>query len=464
MKLPSISGTISFKLSALYLLLFLCSFLSIGITVYWLTYHTMELQLKNTVEAEVTRLKTEYDSGGLTELKDEITEVDGRGSLTLLEYGVIDQSGNLIAGNLNNFQPSAGWQTIIRRPAANKPGKAGNEFLYIRVMGLPNALWLGVGHNGEYIQKAGKAVIQAFIGGFVLVILLGAGGGLYLSGAFLRKIENITKSTQAIIAGDLRHRLPVSENRDELDNLALLLNHMLDKIGSLIENVQQVSNDIAHDLRTPISHLKFRLEDAVNSDLSADQHKKWITFAIEEADKILDTFSAMLRISQIESGSRRSGFKCVNLGDILVAVIDALYPVAEEQGKTIRTDIDPEVILNGDKELLTQLAFNLLDNAIVHTPKNTRITVSLRSSGTLTEFIVADNGPGINEENRQKVFQRFYRLEQSRTTPGNGLGLSIVAAIVNLHEGTITLADNKPGLKVIVGFSRIRNNKSGNEE
>ena len=449
MKLPSIADTISFKLSALYLLLFLCSFLSIGITVYWLTQHTLEQQLKSSVEAETVRLKTEYDSGGLSELKDEIDEVDGRESHSRFEYGVIDQNDNLIAGHLHKFQPAAGWQTVKRTPAANKPVK---ELLYIRVMALPNAIWLGVGLDGEYIQSAGEAIIQAFIGGLVLVIFLGAAGGLYLSGAFLKKIGSITKSTQAIIAGDLKHRLPVSENRDELDSLALLLNQMLDKIGSLIENIQQVSNDIAHDLRTPVSHLKFRLEDALTRNLTAEQYTERITYAIEEVDTILDTFSAILRISQIESGTRRSNFKTVNLSDIVVSVTEALNPVAEEQGKSIHADIDPDVILTGDKELLTQLAFNLLDNAILHTPGNTQITVSLRSSGAQTEFIVADNGPGIAEAYRRKVFQRFYRLEQSRTTPGNGLGLSIVAAIADLHGGTIMLSDNNPGLKAVLTF------------
>ena len=449
MKLPNIAGTISFKLSALYLLLFLCSFLSIGITVYLLTIHTLEQQLKNSIETEVVRLKTEYNSGGIAELKDEIDEVEEHGLHTLFEYGVIDQNNRLLAGNLNTFQPSEGWQTVMRILSANKPGK---ELLYVRVMALQNHVWLGVGHNGDYIQNTGEAIIQAFLWGFVLVIFLGAGGGLYLSGAFLRKFESITKSTQAIIAGDLKHRLPVSTNRDELDNLALLLNQMLDKIGALIENIQQVSNDIAHDLRTPVSHLKFRLEDALSMNLSAEQYKGRIAFSIEEVDNILGTFSAMLRISQIESGSRRSGFKIVNLSDIVVSVTDALTPVAEDKGKTIRADIAPEVLLTGDKELLTQLFFNLLDNAILHTPVNTQINVSLRSSGAQAEFIVADNGPGIAEAYRQKVFQRFYRLEQSRTTPGNGLGLSIVAAIADLHGGTIALADNAPGLKVVITF------------
>ena len=395
MKLPSITGTMSFKLSALYLLLFLCSFLSIGIAVYLLTNHTLVQQLKNSIEMEAVRLKTEYDSGGIAELKDEIDEVNDQGVHTLFEYGVIDQNSQLIAGNLNDFQPSAGWQIVKRLAAANNPGK---ELLYIQVTALQNNFWLGVGHDGKYIQKAGEAIIQAFVWGLVLVILLGVGGGLYLSRAFLRKIESITKSTQAIIAGDLKHRLPVSKNRDELDNLALLENQMLDKIGALIENIQQVSNDIAHDLRTPVSHLKFRLEDALSRDLSAGQYKERIAFATQEVDKILETFSAMLRISQIETGSRRSGFKTVNLSEIVVSVIDALDPVAEEQGKIIHADIAPDITLTGDKELLTQLAFNLLDNAILHTPKNTQISVSLGSSGNQIDLTIADNGPGIAEE------------------------------------------------------------------
>ncbi|MDP1773980.1 MAG: ATP-binding protein [Methylobacter sp.] len=451
MKLPSIANTTSFKLSALYLGLFLLSFLAIGITVYLLTYHTLEQQLKNTIETETILLKAEYDSSGLAELKKEIGEAGVSVSHTLREYGVVNQQGELIAGNLRYFKPLAGWQ-IIRCGTKSISYDEETQNLYVRVIALPNAMWLAVGQDGDYIQEAGEAIVQAFIWGLVLVIFLGAGGGLYLSHAFLRKIQRITQSTQAIIAGDLKHRLPVSKNRDELDKLAVLLNLMLDKIGALIDNVQQVSNDIAHDLRTPISHLQFRLEDAVKRDLSAEQYKERIAFAIEEVDGILNTFSALLRISQIESGSRRSGFKTVNLSEIVVSVTDALYPVAEEQGKTISVDIDPDATLTGDKELLTQLVFNLLENAITHTPGNTQIKVSLRSSGAQAEFMIADSGPGIAEAHREKVFQRFYRLEQSRTTPGNGLGFSIVAAIVDLHGGAIALSDNNPGLKVVIHF------------
>ena len=452
MKLPNSFSSISFKLSALYLVLFLCSFLSIGITIYWLTQQSLETQLKNTIETEANRLKTEFDADGITELRNEIAEVTDRDSNTLFEYGVIDQNGQLLAGTLGTLKLFDGWQLIMRPSDSKKPEKSNRYLYYIRVIALPNHVWLSVGHDGKLLKTAGDAVIKAFTGGFILVIFLGACGGLYISRTFLRKIDSITKSTQTIIEGDLSHRLPVSKNHDELDNLALLLNLMLDKISSLIENIQQVSTDIAHDLRTPISHLKLRLENAINKSLSPKQYSEQITFAIEELDSILATFSALLRISQIESGSRRSSFKSFNLSNIVIAVKEALLPIAEEQNKTIQLDIEKSLVLMGDKELLTQLIFNLLDNAIIHTPKKTQINMKLCSSGTHTELIITDNGPGIADAYHQKVFQRFYRLEQSRSTSGNGLGLSIVLAITELHEGTLTLTDNKPGLKIIVSI------------
>ena len=440
----------SFRLSSLYLGLFLCSFLAIGTTVYFLTTHSLEQQLKTNLDSEITRLKTEYDSGGLPELVTEINEMIASKSNRAQEYGVLNQDARLIAGNLSQFKLVEGWQTL--RPGLPTKNQEQHTTLMVRVIPLSHQLWLGVSHESNTIEAAGDAIINAFLWGIVLVMILGAAGGLYISRAFLKKIDGITQSTQAIIAGDLTHRLAVSENRDELDKLASLLNQMLDKICALIENFRQVSNDIAHDLRTPVGRLKFRLEDTLQANLSKAQYAKQIGAAIAEIDSILETFSALLRISQIESQSRRSGFKSVNLSEVVTTVCEALIPVGEEQRKVISTEISPNLNLPGDKELLTQLIFNLLENAIVHTADNTQITVQLNFINKSLELMVADRGAGIARDQRQKVFQRFYRLEQSRTTSGNGLGLSIVAAIVELHDGTITLSDNQPGLKVVVNF------------
>ncbi|MDO9104437.1 MAG: HAMP domain-containing sensor histidine kinase [Methylovulum sp.] len=447
MKQPELFGTTSFKLSVLYLGLFVCSFIVIGASVYVLTVHSLEQQLKNGIETEANRLKAEYDAGGLNGLIEEIAE-DECGAAYL--FGLIGPHSRLLAGTLKNIKPEAGWQELTHRLAV--PDATGNDKLYIYVIALPQQIWLGVGDTGAYIEETGKAIIQAFLSGIVLVLMLGAGGGIYLSRAFLQKIGGITRSTEAIIAGDLKHRLPVAQNPDELDKLALLLNLMLDKIGALLENVQQVSNDIAHDLRTPISRMQFRLENALHKPLSEAQYHEQIACALSETDTILATFAALLRISQIEAGTRRSGFKPVNFSDIVGSVTDALFPVAEEQLKLIRADIDPDIILDGDQELLTQMVFNLLENAIVHTPEQTHIEIRLHVSGNNIELLVADSGPGIAEAYRRKVLQRFYRLDQSRTTSGNGLGLSIAVAVVELHGGTLTLLDNRPGLKVLLSF------------
>lgn len=202
----------------------------------------------------------------------------------------------------------------------------------------------------------------------------------------------------------------------------------------------------------PVSRLKFSLETALQSTLSREQYKEQINFALAEVDIILETFSTILRISQIESQSRRIGFKVVRVNAIVASVIEALTLVAEEKGKIIVFEIDPDLEILGDKELLTQLVFNVLENAIVHTPENTPITVSLHTEKGNMQLVIGDHGTGIAKELHQKVFQRFYRLEQSRTIAGNGLGLSIVAAIVELHGGTISLDDNRPGLKVTVSL------------
>ncbi len=451
MKMPKLVGTTSFKLSALYLGLFLSSFLAIGMTVYLLTWHTLEQQLKSNVESDINRLKAEYDDGGLPELISEINEQLTSIPQNAKRFGLVDRQGRLITGDFNGFNKVEGWQTLSLEETTGKTKEESLNFKVLVIL-LPNQLWLAVGHDSGYIEDACEAIAQAFIWGFLLVIALGAVGGLYISRTFLKKIDRITHSTQAIIAGDLNHRLTVSKNRDELDNLAALLNRMLDKIGALIANVQQVSNDIAHDLRTPVSRLKFRLETALHSNLSRDQYNDQINSAIAEVDNILATFSALLRISQIESKSRRSGFKVVSLSEVVTSVTEALAPVAEEKGKTITSEINPDLKIQGDKELLTQLVFNLLENAIVHTPENTPITVSLKTVKGNIGLVIGDRGAGIAEKLHQKVFKHFYRLEQSRTTAGNGLGLSIVAAIVELHEGIITLDDNQPGLKVVVSL------------
>jgi signal transduction histidine kinase len=284
------------------------------------------------------------------------------------------------------------------------------------------------------------------------VLVLGIGGGLLLSAAFLRRVDMITRTADAIIAGDLSRRIERTGSGDDLDHLSATLNAMLDRITGLMENLRQVSNDIAHDLRTPLTRLRQDLEVAQKRDLSAADLRRAIESAGVEADVLLETFSALLRIAQIEAGSRRSAFRAVDLSDVVRTVADAYAPAVEESGRALISEIAAALEVSGDRGLLSQLFVNLVENALHHTPPGTAITLRLTRGPVGVVAEVADTGLGIPAEERGKVFRRFYRLERSRTTPGSGLGLSMVAAIVDLHHAAIELLDNKPGLRVVIRF------------
>jgi signal transduction histidine kinase len=261
----------------------------------------------------------------------------------------------------------------------------------------------------------------------------------------------ITQTADAIIDGDLSRRIERSGSGDDFDHLSATLNVMLDRIGGLMENLRQVSNDIAHDLRTPLSRLRQDLEEARGRDLTPGDFKRVIDGAMAEADALLETFSALLRIAQIEAGSRRSAFRSVDLSDVLRTVADAYGPAVEEGGGTLRAEIAPDVRVTGDRGLLSQLFVNLVENALHHgAPGTIALRLLRQSAGVIAE--VADDGPGVPADERANVFRRFYRLERSRTTPGSGLGLSTVAAIVELHHAAIELQDNAPGLRVAIRF------------
>jgi signal transduction histidine kinase len=227
---------------------------------------------------------------------------------------------------------------------------------------------------------------------------------------------------------------------------------MLDRIEYLMESVRQIGNNIAHDLRTPLGRLRQSLDEVRSSARSPADYEQAVDHAISEADSILGTFAALLRIAQIESGSRRSAFQMVDLSDLIISMCQAYAPSAEGAGKLLRARIASKVTMDGDRELLAQMLANLFGNAITHTPPGTQITVSLDHDESGSTLCVADNGPGVPAGERQRILERFYRLERSRTKPGNGLGLSLVAAIADLHQIGLEIGDNRPGLLISLRF------------
>lgn len=315
---------------------------------------------------------------------------------------------------------------------------------------LRNGEFLLVGENRYRAVKAREAIVRAFGWGIAITLLLAAGGGAALGRGFMQRIEAINRTTRSIMEGNLSQRVPTRGGRDEMEQLAVHLNAMLDRIQGLMEGVKRVSDDIAHDLRTPLSRLRHRLE-AARANAGPDGEPV-IEQSIAELDAILETFSALLRIAQIESGARQSAFSDVKLSDVVSAVVEAYEAVAEDRGQSLEAAVELGIVIRGDRELLTQIVANLIENAMRHCSPGVKIRVSVTRQDGVPALLVDDTGPGIPAAERENVFRRFYRLEGSRSTPGSGLGLALVKAVADLHGASVDLSGNQPGLRVIVRF------------
>jgi len=371
-------------------------------------------------------------------------------------YLLQSATGERVAGNLPPMDPTEG-ETVLpvsRLSSARGPkSEASGDYYPIVARGLrlDKGEYLLVGESRYRSIKAQEAILRAFGWSVGITLLLAWVGGGALRTGFLRRIEAINRTTRSIMDGNLSQRVPTLGGDDEIDRLALNLNAMLGRIQSLMENVKQVSDDIAHDLRTPLSRLRYQLEEAL--DTVGPGGRPVVERAIVEMDAILETFSALLRIAQIESGARRNAFAPFDFGRVVSKVTEAYIPVAEDRGQSLELVVKEDVWIAGDRELLTQMMVNLVENPIRHCPASTRITVELRRDAAGASLRIADTGPGIAEVEHEKVFRRFYRLEASRTTPGSGLGLALVRAVAELHGATVQLSDNRPGLCVTVRFA-----------
>jgi signal transduction histidine kinase len=275
----------------------------------------------------------------------------------------------------------------------------------------------------------------------------------------MRRIEAINQTSREIMEGDLSRRVPTAGSGDDFDRLATNLNRMLERIEDLMAAVRQVSDNIAHDLRTPLTRLRTRLELARGSN--PEQTREEIDRAIEDAQELLTTFNALLRIARIESGSSRGAFADVDIASLVRDIAELYEPVAAEKGQTLSVQGQRAVTVRGDRDLLFQALANLVDNAIKHTPEGSGIELSAESRDGRAELGVADTGPGIPADLRGKVFRRFFRTDASRSTPGSGLGLSLVRAVADLHEARIDLADNDPGLRVTIILKTAVGRRSG---
>jgi signal transduction histidine kinase len=443
--------TSSFRLTALYAALFSTSVLVLFAVIYFATAHYMTQQLDRAIRAEIEVLQDEAHLGGVRRVATIIEKRQAETPRSGTVYLLRDAKGRQVAGNMSLRRPLVGWFELRGRSRAAE----GEEAHRIRARGvkLADGGYLVVGQDAQQFDDMEGLIIRAFSWSLAASLILAILGGMLMSASVLRRIGSIARTSQAIIQGDLSQRLQDRGVGDEFDQLAGALNAMLARIETLLDGLKQVSNDVAHDLRTPLSRLRQRFEAVRRSTPSIADYETLVDRSIEDMDALLEMFTAMLRIAEIEATTRTSGFLDVDLSDVLQTVLEVYEPLATGKSQVLAGSIAPKLFVRGDRELLTQLFANLIENAIKHTPDGSRIAVEAIQSSGVVEAVVADTGSGIPEAERGKVFRRFYRLEPSRSVPGSGLGLSLVAAIAALHEIEIILADNRPGLRVQLRFS-----------
>jgi signal transduction histidine kinase len=431
----------SLRLAALYTAAFALSVILLGAITLYTTRQELADQFDRRIRAESAALAQEYRFEGLEGVMQAVRERDRTPGA--LAYGLRGPHGEALAGRLGAIKVSPGW-FIVR-----EPGDGGGDRVRVFVASLPDGYVLLVGDDEERIEALDGAVIRGFAWAFAGVVILGVLGGYALSRDVHRRMAAISGTAEAIIDGDLARRVPVRGSDDDLDRLALTFNRMLDRIAALMESLKQVSSDIAHDMRTPLTRLRNRLEAG---QAAPEERDLAVEGALADLDAILDTFAAILRIAQIESGVRRAAFRPCDLAAIARTVVDAFAPSAEEARQTLTLAAAAPVLIDGDPELLTQMLVNLVENALRHAGPSARIEVRAERRDGAPILSVVDNGPGVPPAERERLFDRFYRLERSRSTPGSGLGLALVAAVAKLHGGEVHLLDAGPGLEAVVAF------------
>lgn len=447
MRLPKILRAASFRLALGYALLFAMSAVAVGAFVYASINSTLDQQRRSRIDAAIAFLEEKYRSEGLGELTEEVQQLIGSTIASGLDYLVLGPGRKPVAGNLPFIPDAAGWSDIEYSRTAPLTG---TDRVLLHVVDFDDSVRLAVGADLDPADEI-TGVLRGAIAWWILGLgLVAATGGALASASLRRRINAISQTADAIISGDLAQRVPLRGRGDDFDRLAAALNRMLDRIGELMESLRQVSNDVAHSLRSPLTRLRQRLEGARDEAASREEWENASQAAIAEIDAVMVTISALLRIAQVESGTQRAGFHEVDLSRLFTAVCDAYAPVAEDDGRTLTMDIAPGVRMFGDKDLLTQMLANVVENAIQHTPPGARIEVRLLANGPMAS--VADTGTGVRDAERARIFDRFYRASHDGEKQGLGLGLALVTAIAGLHGIALSAEDNRPGLRIVMRF------------
>lgn len=442
-------NTSTFRAALLYLTLFTLSVAALLFYLFWNTSQLMREQTDEAILADILSLSTSFKSGGVPRLARSVSALSRDPRLSI--YLLLDPEGRPVAGNLN------------KKPDLTPLGDNWYSFEYLRitdnreelhaararVFNLQPGFYLLVGRDIEETVRLQKVMLQAAIYGLGLILILGIGGGLLMSRNFRRRIDSINQASSQIMDGDLSRRIPLTGSGDEIDQLAGNLNQMLMRIEGLMTGMREVTDNVAHDLRSPINRLRSRLEVTLMKPASNEEYRDVLMQTIEEADKLLVTFNALLSVARLEAGSAEVRMEELDITRLVQDAVEFVSLVAEEQGVQIHLDIpekspNEKIHIRASRPLLSQAVINLLDNALKYGITDTpEIRVAVRVTDRLV-ISVADNGPGIPPQDMARVTERFVRLDASRNRPGSGLGLSLVSAVAQWHGGELHLRRNEP--------------------
>lgn len=456
--------TTAFKLSFAYLAIFtIFAFTTLGY-VAWSARRVLDEQYISTIDAEIAGLAEQYRLGGLRRL---VNVVERRARMPGASlYLVTTSAGERITGNVGALPAGAldepgQFETAYGRSDDTEETRSQ---AIVRVYVLPGGFRLLVGRDIEERRRLREVIQNAFGSALLLIGILGCAGGWFITRRVLKRVDDMTETTRVIMEGDLDGRLRVAGTGDELDRLAQNLNAMLDRIGELMAGLREVSDNIAHDLKTPLTRLRNKADEALRTAGTPEELKAALEANIEESDNLIRIFNALLMIARLEAGSARDSLADFDAAEAVRDVAELYEALAEEAGIPLEVSVEPDLPVHGSRELLGQAVANLLDNALKYSAPAEpgvparAVTVSARREGDHATIIVADHGPGIPEGDRGRVLERFVRLETARTRPGFGLGLSLVAAVAHLHGGALRLEDNGPGLRAVIEVPLKRGN------
>jgi signal transduction histidine kinase len=442
-------STSAFRAAAVAVAAYLvCAGLVVGLLL-WQTNRILTDQVLATLGSEAELLRAEAQRGGDPALVRAVEARSLPGSPGL--YFLADASGNKIAGNLDRMPPEIGAAGGVFRYAPDPSREDPHLGVAIPVQ-LGSGLRLIVGRDVEGQRRLADEMRNAYFLALGFLSLTGLLAGLVMSRLALKRIETINVATRSIMNGDLSRRMTIVGTGDEFDVLSTNLNAMLDRIEALMSGLREVSDNIAHDLKTPLSRLRISAESALMDPRGAEAYREGLEHTIEKADELIKTFNALLLVARLEAGVLDENAETFDAGRLVRDFAELYEPVAEERGMKLALDVAEGTEITANRQLVGQAVANLIDNAIKYSAKakDPLIRITMGSDEEAVEIAVADRGPGIAPDDRERVLRRFVRLEKSRTEPGTGLGLSLVQAVARLHGGGVRLEDNAPGLRVVL--------------